>query len=156
MTENTVDGTKTQRNAAHEEAKPASLFGFSTWTPVLSYAGGFEVTDYLLQVSRLLLQLGQVAQCHSLTLTLEKIFTEKHDERSLIQCTSLLAKVALLNGKHEDVVAMLLARRPGTCGHSFALQLACVKSLDDIVCPCSEHSVWLVLNERASLQCSVL
>jgi hypothetical protein len=118
VTENTVDGTKAPRHHAHEDSKPTSLFGFSTWTAILTYAGGFEVTDYLLQVCPLLLQLGQVQLCHSLTLTLEKVFTEKGDERSLIQCTSLLAKIALLNGRYEDVIAMLLARRPGRCCHN--------------------------------------
>jgi hypothetical protein len=56
-------------------------------------------------------QLGQVQQCHGLTLTLEKIFRERNDERSFIQCTSLLGRIAMMNGKYEEVVDNSGARR---------------------------------------------
>lgn len=111
MTENTAGAADTAIKPEQSSNKPISAFGFSTWTPVLSYAGGFDAPAYLLQVCGSLLTLGQVQQCHSLVLSVEKEFTQRGDDRLLIQTTSLLAKISFLNGRYEDAVSMILARR---------------------------------------------
>lgn len=109
--ESNADGGKSQPKHEKAESKPISAFGFSTWTPAFTYAGGFDVPAFMLQLCDSLLSLGQVQQCHNLVLTVEKEFANRHDERALIQTTSLLAKISLLNGRYEDSVSMILARR---------------------------------------------
>jgi len=111
VAESNADGGKSPPSHEKVEAKPIYAFGFSTWTPAFTFSGGFDVPSYVLHVCDSLLALGQVQQCHNLVLTAEKEFTRRQDERALIQTTSLLAKIALLNGRYEDSVSMILARR---------------------------------------------
>lgn len=111
MTENTAGAAEAILKPEKSSNKPISAFGFSTWTPVLTFAGGFDAPAYLLQVCGSLLMLGQVQQSHSLVLSVEKDFTQRGDERLLIQTTSLLARISFLNGRYEDAVSMILARR---------------------------------------------
>lgn len=49
-------------NAANAGAAMISVLFIVTWTPVLTYTGGFEVVPYLLLVTELLLPLNQVHQ----------------------------------------------------------------------------------------------
>jgi hypothetical protein len=102
-------------NAHHVEKvtnKPISAFGFTTWTTVLDYTGGFDVAAYMLQVCEGLLYCGQVTQMHHLALTIEKEFSLREDERLLVRVTTLLARAAYLGGRFEDAVSLILARRP--------------------------------------------
>ena len=111
VVDTTAEGGKSLTKHEKVESKPISAFGFSTWTPAFTYAGGFDAPVYMLQVCDALLALGQVQQSHNLALTVEKQFIHREDDRALVQTTSLLAKIALLNGRYEDSVSMILARR---------------------------------------------
>jgi len=105
MTRNTLHAPRTS------VAQPISVFGLSVWTPIFTNEGGFDQAFFVLAIAKSLLEFGQVQQCHSLVLILEKSFLEGCDERSLLTCTSILAKIGLMNGQFDEVVSMIASRK---------------------------------------------
>lgn len=117
---NTVKGS---REAPDKMLSREGPFGFSTWTQNISRSD-LNVTAILVSISENLVQLGQNSLAYCLTTATHKECNSSGDARIVIQCTTILAKLALQRGAYSEAVSILLCTKPLMSSSGDALLLA--------------------------------